>query len=320
MFKIVERRGIWFMISSLAILPGVIYMIWSFATTGQPLPLSIDYTGGTLWEMRFPQAVESSQVRQVFVEAGYSDTTVFHVEDDFTVQAKLKTIDNDQKETLAESLRARLGEFEELSYRSIGPAIGGEVSRAAIIAVAIAAALVLLYIAIAFRQVSHPFRFGACAVVALVHDVLVTVSFLAIMNLLVGWEVDALFLTAILTVIGYSVNDTIVVFDRIRENFKRYRGEPMATIANRSIVETVQRSLATQTTTLLSLVAILALGGPTVRQFMAILVVGIASGMFSSIFNAAALLVAWEERSLVHRQPTAGVSVDARAPSVRALA
>jgi preprotein translocase subunit SecF len=313
MYKIVERRGIWFAISALAILPGIIFMIWSLVTTGSLLPLSIDYTGGTLWEMRFEQAMQPATVRQVFVDAGYTDTNVFHVEDDFTIQAKLKELDTAEKERLEAQLREQLGPFEELSYRSIGPAIGSEVSQAALLAVVVAATLVLLYIAIAFRQVSHPFRFGTCAVAALIHDVLVTISFLAIMNLVAGWEIDALFLTAILTVIGYSVNDTIVVFDRIRENFRRHRGEALPTLANRSIVETAQRSLATQTTTLLTLVAILVLGGPTLRPFMATLVVGITSGMYSSIFNAAALLVAWEERSLFSRGRPAATSVEGQA-------
>jgi preprotein translocase subunit SecF len=313
MFRIVEQRGTWFLISALAILPGIIFMIWSLVTTGSLLPLSIDYTGGTLWEMRFEQPVQPADVRQVFVDAGFSDTSVFHVDDDFTVQAKLKEINNDQKATLERSLQESIGAFEELSYRSIGPAIGNEVSRSALLAVGVAAALVLLYIAWAFRQVSHPFRFGTCAVAALVHDVLVTISFLAIMNLVAGWEIDALFLTAILTVIGYSVNDTIVIFDRIRENLRRYRGEDLATVANRSIIETAQRSLATQTTTLLTLVAILALGGPTLRPFMATLVVGITSGMYSSIFNAAALLVGWEEKSFFHRGQSHSQSVDGRA-------
>ncbi len=302
MFRIVERRGIWFTLSLLAILPGIVYMIWSLATTGSPLPLSIDYTGGTVWEMRFEQDVAPADVRDLFVDNGYSDTSVFHIDDERTVQIKLKDIETPEKESLATNVTERFGTFDELQYRSIGPAIGSEVSRAAILAVAIASALVLIYIAIAFRQISNSLRFGACAVIALIHDVLVTISFLGIMNLIAGWEIDALFLTAILTVIGYSVNDTIVIFDRIRENIRRYRGESVGTVTNRSIIETAKRSLATQTTTLLTLVAILVLGGPTLQQFMAILVVGITVGMYSSIFCAGALWVAWEENSLLHRE------------------
>ena len=138
--------------------------------------------------------------------------------------------------------------------------------------------------------------------IALVHDVLVTLSFVSIMNLVAGWEIDALFLTAILTVIGYSVSDTVVVFDRIRDNYRRRRSEPFISIVNRSIIETIQRSLGTGMTTLLSLVAILVLGGPTLQQFASILVVGIVSGTFSSICNASALLVAWDERSFFHTE------------------
>ncbi|MEZ4868545.1 MAG: protein translocase subunit SecF [Caldilineaceae bacterium] len=303
MFRIVERRGWYFAFSLLVMLPGIIYMIWSLSTRGYPLPLSIDYTGGTLWEMRFTEPQRPVDVRKIFVDAGYSDTTAFTVEDDRTLQVKLKTIDTTQKEALQTKLTDAFGAFEERSYRSIGPTIGSEVSQAALVAVAIASILILVYIAFAFRQVSHPVRFGVCAVIALVHDALVTISFVCIMNMIAGWEIDALFLTAILTVIGYSVNDTIVVFDRIRENYRRYRSESLATLANRSIIETIQRSLGTVLTTLLTLVAILVLGGATLQQFVATLVVGILSGAYSSVFNATALLIAWEERSIVHHEP-----------------
>lgn len=304
MFQIVERRSWYFALSTLLMLPGIIYMIWSLSTQGHLLPLSIDYTGGTLWEMRFSEAQRPSDVRQIFVDAGYPDTTAFTVEDEQTIQVKFKNIETAEKEAIQNSLVGRFGEFEERSYRSIGPTIGGEVSQAAVIAVLVASILILGYIAFAFRQVAHPVRFGVCAVVALIHDTLVVISFACIMYLIAGWEIDALFLTAALTVIGYSVNDTIVVFDRIRENYRRYRSEGLTSLANRSIIETAQRSLGTQVTTLLSLVAILVLGGATLQQFVAVLIVGIISGTYSSIFNATALLVAWEERSLFPRKTT----------------
>lgn len=305
MFHIIERRGLYFAISILLMVPGLIYMVWSLTTKGELLPLSIDYTGGTLWEIRLSDPAHVQDVRQVFVEADYGDTNVFTVGDDRTYDIKLKTIDASQKATLREALKAKFGDFEELSYRSIGPTMGGEVSRAALIAVTIASVLILGYISLAFRQVTHPFRFGACAVAALIHDVLVTLSFVCIMNLIAGWEVDALFLTAILTVIGFSVHDTIVVFDRMRENYRRYRGESLTTLANRSIVETMQRSLGTVITTLLSLVAVWVLGGSTLQQFVGTLTVGMISGAYSSIFNATALLVAWDEGSWLHREPVA---------------
>lgn len=309
MFNYVERRRLWFTISAIAILPGIIFMIYSLATNGTILPLSIDYTGGTLWEMRFQQPVAPTDVRQIFVDNGYADTVAFNVENDQTVQVKFKNIDISEKTVLIDALEAKFGPLEERSYRSIGPSIGSEVSRAALLAVIMASALILLYIAWAFRQVSHPFRYGTSAVIALVHDVLVTVTFIGIMNLVAGWEIDALFLTAILTVIGFSVNDTIVVFDRIRENLKRHRGESLAMVADRSLVETFQRSVATQITALLVLVAILVLGGASLRQFMATMIVGLVSGTYSSLFNATPILVAWEEGSLFSRKKSGSSDV-----------
>jgi len=299
--RIVERRGLYFLISLLLMVPGIIYMIWATATTGRPLPLSIDYTGGVTWEVRFAEAVQPTDVRQIIVDAGHPDTVATLVGDDRTVQIKTDELSPEEKTALVTALTERFGAPEERLYRNIGPAVGSEVSRAAVIAVAIAAALILFYLAWSFRQVPHPFRYGTCAVIALVHDVLVTISFIAVTNLLFGWEVDALFLTAILTVIGYSVSDSIVVFDRIRENLKRHRTESFATVANRSIIETASRSLGTQVATLLTMVAILMLGGPTLQKFITIMVVGIVSGTYSSIFNAAALLVAWDEGSFFHR-------------------
>ena len=299
MLRLVERRSLWFLISLVGILPGIVFMVWNLTSAGILLPLSIDYMGGTQWEMRFNNSVEPTEVGSVFVDAGFSDTKAFLVEDDRTVQVKFKNIDISQKALIEQSLVERFGEFDERLYRSIGPAIGAEVSRAALLAVIAASILILAYIAFAFREVSHPFRYGVAAIAALIHDVLITVSFLSIMNLIAGWELDALFLTATLTVIGFSVNDTIVIFDRIRENLRRFRGEPLAMVANRSIIETAQRSIATQVTALLVLGAILIFGGFTLRIFMATLIVGLISGTYSSIFTATPLVVAWEEGSLI---------------------
>lgn len=300
---IVERRNLWFTISVLAMLPGIVFMIWSLFANGSLLPLSVDFTGGTVWDMRFEQPVEPGQVRQVFVDAGFDDTTAFTFEEGRAIEAKFKPVDAAQKETLRQAISEQVGPFEELTYRSLGPTIGEETARAAILAVVIASILIMLYIAFAFRQVLHPFRYGTAAVISLVHDILVTISFLAVMNIVAGWEFDSLTLTAILTVIGFSVTDTVVVFDRIRENFRRHRGESLADVTNRSILETATRSLATQITALLVLVALLVLGGATLQQFVAMLVVGFATGMYSSIFVAAPVVVAWEEKSLFHKNP-----------------
>ncbi|MFN2203179.1 MAG: protein translocase subunit SecF [Caldilineaceae bacterium] len=312
MFNIVERRKIWFLISAIIVLPGILFMIWQTITTGTPLPLNIDYTGGTLWEMRFQEPVEPAALRTLFVDAGYTAATAFTVEDANTLQVKFESIEPDAKAVLVSSITSQFGEFEERYYRSIGPAIGSEVSKAALFAVVVASIGILLYIAFAFRQVTHPFHYGTCAVIALVHDVLATITFIGIMYFVAGWEVDALFLTAILTVIGFSVNDTIVVFDRIRENLKRHRGESFAKVADRSLLETFQRSIATQVTVLLVLLAVLIFGGGSIRQFMATMMVGMVSGTYSSLFNATPLLVAWEERSFFGKKQAPAAATDGR--------
>lgn len=312
MVQIVEKRRLWFLISLIAILPFFIYVIWAIATGRPALPLSIDYSGGTIWEIRFEQDVQPGDVRQVFVDAGFGDTSVFTVGDNQTVQVKFKPVNAEQKDQLKAALATAQGTFEERSYRSLGPIIGEETSRAAVLAVAVASTLILLYIAWAFRQVPHPFRYGTAAVVALVHDVFVVLSFVCIMNWIAGWEIDALTLTAVLTVIGFSVNDTVVVFDRIRENLRRYRGETFDTIANRSLLETATRSIATQITALLVLVALLILGGATLQQFTATLIVGFISGMYSSLFNATPLLAAWEERRLFHSNKSSASTAGGR--------
>ena len=312
MIEIVEKRRLWFSISLVAIMPFFIYIIWA-AATGQPLlPLSIDYTGGTIWEMRFNQDVQPAAVRQVFVDAGYGDTTVFTIGDNRTVQVKFKPVTSEQKDILKAGVISGISEFEERSYRSLGPVLGEETSRAALFAIIVTSLLILFYLAWAFRQVPHPFRYGTAAIVALVHDVLVTMSLICIMNWLAGWEIDALTLTAILTVIGFSVTDTVVVFDRIRENIHRYRGDTFSTVANRSIMETATRSLATQITALLVLVALLVMGGATLQQFTATLIVGFASGMYSSIFDAAPLLAAWEEGKLFHSNKSSASAAGGR--------
>jgi preprotein translocase SecF subunit len=146
--------------------------------------------------------------------------------------------------------------------------------------------------------VPHPFRFGICAIIAMIHDILVTTGLFAIAGLVLGWEADALFLTALLTVIGFSVQDTIVVFDRIRENTPKRRGEPFETIVNRSLLETIHRSLATQLNAIFIMVAILFFGGATIKQFIATMLVGLISGTYSSLFNAVPLLVVWEQGDL----------------------
>jgi preprotein translocase subunit SecF len=295
MFNIVQKRYVYFSISAAIIVPGIIAMIISIMQFGTPLKLSIDFTGGALQELQFEAPVQPAEVRQVFVDQGYGDTTVQTAGDGSTVLIRSKFLDNEDKTQIQNALRDTVGPFQELRFEAVGPIIGEEVTRAAGIAVLVASVVILGFIWWAFRNVPNSFRYGVCAISAMIHDILVTCGLFALAGLVLGWEVDALFLTALLTVIGFSVQDTIVVFDRIRENIPKRRGEDYETIVNRSLLETLHRSLATQLNAIFVLIAILLFGGSTIRQFVAVLLVGLLSGTYSSIFNAVPLLVAWQK-------------------------
>jgi preprotein translocase subunit SecF len=307
MYRIVEHRKWYFLISLLIIAPGLLAMIYSTATTGKPFKVAIDFTGGAIWELSFDKAIQPADLRQVFVDAGLNDTAVTTLGDGKTAQVRLKPVDDDQKLSLMQAMKAKFGQsVAESQFALVGPAIGSEVTQAAVVAVFAAAIAITLFLVVAFRKVAHPFRYGVSAVIAMFHDILVTMGIFAIFSLLFGWEADALLLTAILTVISFSVQDTIVVFDRIRENSGKYRGEAFGLIADRSLLETLHRSLATQLNALFMMGALLLFGGPTIRQFVAVMFFGLISGTYSSIFNAVPILVAWEERDFLgtkKRQP-----------------
>jgi preprotein translocase subunit SecF len=298
MFDIVSKRYYYFVLSLLIIIPGLVAMIYSTVQYGTPVRLSIDFTGGAMLELRFEETIQPAEVRQIFVDSGYTDTSVQTTADEQTVLIRSKPLDTEIKEIFESRLEEAFGPLEELRFESVGPTIGREVTGAATTAVIAASFVILAFIIFAFRKVPKAFRYGVCAITAMVHDILVAVGLFSLFGLLMGWEANALFLTAILTVIGFSVQDTIVVFDRIRENIPRRRGEPFETIVNRSLLETLHRSLATQLNAIFVLIAILLFGGATIKQFIAILLIGLLSGTYSSIFNAVPLLVVWENDEL----------------------
>lgn len=301
MFSIVEKRHWYFLLSALIIIPGLVAMVYSTIVFGAPVKLGIDFTGGALLELRFEQPVQPADVRQVFVDRDFLGTTVQTTVDDQTILVRSKPMEPETKAHLEEVLRDSFGPAEELRFESVGPAVGAEVTRAATIAVGVAALFILAFIVFAFRKVPNAFRYGLCAIAAMLHDILVTVGLFSIAGLALNWEADALFLTAVLTVIGFSVQDTIVVFDRIRENIPRRRGESFETVVNRSLLETIHRSLATQLNAIFVLIAVVFFGGATIRQFVAVLLIGLLSGTYSSIFNAVPLLVVWETGKLIGR-------------------
>ncbi len=307
LMNIVGRRLAYFIFSGLLIGAGIASMVYSTTEFGTPLKLSVDFTSGSLMELQFENDIEPADVRAVFANYQYvdpetgiatefQDTDVTTAEQlgEETILIRSKFLQEEARVALIDRMESELGPFNELRFDSVGPAIGEEVAQAGTLAVLAASAAILLFLMYAFRSVEHAIRYGVAAVLAMLHDVLITSGIFAICGVLLGWEVDALFLTAILTVIGYSVHDTIIVFDRLRENIPQRRGEGFDTIANRSILETVNRSMATSLSTLFVVIAIMAFGGATITQFIAILLIGIISGTYSSIFIAVPILVTWE--------------------------
>jgi preprotein translocase subunit SecF len=239
---------------------------------------------------------EPAQVVELYEEYDIGDASVQTVGID-EISARSKSIDDETAARLVDEMQARFDSpVTVLRFESVGPAVGAEVAERASGAVGLAALGILLYITYAFRGIPNAFRFGFAAIIAMIHDVAVVVGIEAIVGHFLGWEVDALFLTALLTVIGFSVHDSIVVFDRIRENQRIHRRLDFETLVNHSIVQTLDRSINTQLTVMLTLLALLLFGGVTTRHFVTILLIGVFSGTYSSIFNAAPLLVVWENR------------------------
>ena len=301
-FDIAGKRKFYYIFSAALIIPGLIGMGLSVVQFSSPLKPSLDFTGGALMELQFEQPVQPGQVRAIFTDFSYNDldfkdTAVTTAEQlgQETILIRSKFLDDEAKNALQAKIRDQLGEFQELRFDSVGPTIGQEVTTAGSYAVIAAAVAILLYLIFAFRSVPNAARYGVAAVVAMVHDMLLTAGLFSIAGLIAGWEIDALFLTAILTVIGYSVHDTIIVFDRVRENLPRHKTETYETVCNRSLLETLNRSVATSLSTMFVVLAILLFGGATINQFIATILIGVISGTYSSIFNAVPVLVSWKE-------------------------
>jgi preprotein translocase subunit SecF len=339
MYDVVGKRNLWFAISALLTIPGLLFIFLG------GLKPSIDFTGGTEWEVRHADEPSAAEMTATLTELGYPDALVTQLSDGF-LRIRTEPIDLIPAETAApspstsasasasasaqasasasaeaspsasvsvspsaeptpapiaegtefadlkEELEDRFGPGDPRSVRTVGPIIGAELIRTSAVLIIIGELFILAYLWMRFG-----FRFGTAAIVALLHDVILVVGTFAILGFFLNVEFDALFVTALLTIIGFSVHDTIVVFDRIRENRVRHAGESFGAIVNHSILQTAGRSIITSLTVVVTLGALLLLGPPTIRTFALALLLGVVSGTYSSIFNASQILVAWDEWS-----------------------
>ncbi len=296
MINIIGKRYYYFLFSAIIIIPGLILL----AVMGSrgTLPLSIDFTGGSLLEVKFVSASpQPAEIIGLYDRLGVKDTKVQTTSEGSYVIRSSELAEEVRAQIVNELKNTFNSEVTVLRFENVGPTIGQEVTRRASMAVGVATLIVAIYMTFAFRGVPNALRYGICGTLAMAHDVAIVFSLVSIGSALWDWQFDAMFFTALLTVIGFSVQDKVVVFDRIRENSGIYRRLSFETLVNHSIVQTLQRSINTQLMTVEFMLLALALfGGVTLREFSVILLVGLLSGTYSSIFMAAPILVVWENK------------------------
>ncbi len=285
--NIMKYRKIWFGISLAIIVPGIISMLlWG-------LRLGIDFTGGSMMEIKGSQDI--AKVTSIVKGDGVEVSSVQKTgANSLIVRTKemSETKHRDVKKKLSDALKV-----QETQYETVGPTVSKDLTMKAFELIVFASVLIVLFLAYSFRKVPKPvssWQFGVCAIIALLHDVLVMLGVFSILGHFLDIEIDSMFVVAALTVIGFSVHDTIVVFDRIRENLIKRGSDEFENLANDSVLETFSRSLNTSFLTFLVLLTLFLLGGESTRIFVLALLVGIATGTYSSIFNASPMLVVWQ--------------------------
>jgi preprotein translocase subunit SecF len=295
--NLLGKKKIWYLIASgIVILIGIIFL----AVFG--LRPGIDFAGGSLIEIKAKtDDFSAEKIKKAVSNMGIKEISIYRVGERGWI-LKMKEIDEDKKQEIVNTIASGVGKMEEKRFETVGPTISSDLRRKAILAVSLAVIAIILYIALAFRKLPKflsPWKFGLSAIAALVHDIVIILGSFAIFGHFLGYEVDSLFITALLTILGYSVHDSIVIFDRIRENFKAnspLAGEPIEKVANYSLVQTLARSLNTSITIVLVMLAMLLLGGKTLQPFILALLIGVISGTYSSIFLATPILVMWHKR------------------------
>lgn len=290
--NIVSNRNTWFVLSGVLVLSSIL----AVAFIG--LRFGIDFTGGSLLEVEVQQPVQAEEVRVSMAEKGYTNLSI-QASGEQGLIIRTEDLTEEEHQTLLTTLEEQIGEVDELRFDSIGPVVGEELRRTATTGIVVTLLLIGLYIAWAFRKVTEPvasWKYGFLTIFAAFHDVVITVGAFSVLGYFYGWEIGTAFVAAILTILGYSINDTVVVFDRTRENLLKRVGDTFEETVEVSIEQTITRSINTSLTTILALLAIFLFGGDSTRPFAGVLMIGIAVGTYSSIFLASPLLVAWELR------------------------
>ena len=317
MLDIVGKRLWYFVFSALIILPGLIFMItppgWLSGVSG--LNPGIDFASGSVLNITFDRPVEEDAVQERMNELGYSESLIQKL-GSRTVFIRTKLLDDEtnsdrgpftreciqsevsERQCIEDDLDKFIGVIEGVEFESVSPIVATETVRNAFFAVLAASVFILLYIWYAFRRVPKSYRYGVSAILALVHDVIFVLGVFSILGKVIDMEVNSMFVVGVLIVAGYSVNDTIVVFDRIRENVSRHPDRDLAGLVNLSIMDTIGRSLNTSFTTLFVLLAMLLIGGPSIRGMLLVVAIGTVVGTYSSIFIASQFLVMWERGEL----------------------
>lgn len=290
MYRLIKNRKIWYAISIASALVSILAIIFF------GLRIGIDYQGGTLLDIKSSNSDIQSIVTKHLADDNINSYQI-KASGDQTYTIRMKDISNQDKNKLLDEIRVEAPDAVEISFDSIGPTVGKDLTNKSILAVFIASIAIIIYVAYSFRKVPKPlssWKFGVLAVTALAHDLLITVGFVAIVGHFFIWmQIDMLFITALLTIMGFSVHDTIVIYDRLRENFIRNRHKQIEQIAEESVNQTMARSINTSMTTIIVLFSLLLLGGAPIRHFVLTLIFGIFIGTYSSIFVAAPLVVSW---------------------------
>jgi preprotein translocase subunit SecF len=302
MYDIIGKRYWFFLISGVLILISIV----SLSTVG--LKAGIEFSSGSILTISFEQPPSFSDFKAEMSSLGYGNALIQQAGNNSFI-VRTQELSDQETTTIENDLQAKFGKFTETpDFTSISPQAAAETVHNAIIAVAVASIGILLYVTWAFRRMPRPFRYGLCAVIALIHDALVALGVFSVLGAVLGWETNLMFITGVLAIIGYSINNTIVVFDRIRENLIRGISANFETVVNNSQVETMTRSMNTSLTTLITVLAILLFVGSSIQNFAVVLLIGIVAGTFDSVFVAPALLVVWDKgewgRFIPFRRPS----------------